>query len=253
MKKIAAGIGILALIAGIAVFILVGNLDKIVKGGLETVGSNLLGVPVKVASVNIELKSGTGQISGLSIANPAGFPGANAFQMDTIRLGINIKSLSKQPLVINELIIQDPRVRLDVNNDGSSNLQKLMATMEENSKQDSTTANDETAVPKKESSKEMGKEDSLRFAFGTLSVTGVTVEVHQEGNGMEKVIIPDIVQQNIGGTAGLAPAEVGKLIVGNIIAGSLEKALKKKLSEKIEEAAGDFFNKIQGAFGSDKN
>ena len=86
MKKILTAVGVLALIAGIAVFMLVGNLDKIVKGGLETVGSELLGVPVKVASVNIELKTGTGQISGVTIANPAGFPAANAFQMDTIPL-----------------------------------------------------------------------------------------------------------------------------------------------------------------------
>ena len=249
MKKILIGIAILALIAGVAVFVLVGNLDKIVKGSLETIGSDLLGVPVKVASVNIELKSGTGQISGLSIANPSGFPAANAFQMDTIRLGINIKSLGKQPLVINELIIKDPNVRLDVKKDGSSNLQKLMATMEENSKQESTAKTEETAAPQKENK----KEDALRLAFGTLSVTGVTVEVNQEGKAVEKVVIPNIVQQNVGGSAGLAPAEVGELVVGSIIASSLQTALEKKLSEKLEEATGDFFNKIKGAFGSDKN
>ena len=122
-----------------------------------------------------------------------------------------------------------------------------MASMEEHGKKDQTAETEEKAAPQKESV----KKDTIRLAFGTLSVTGVTVEVNQDGTAVEKAVVPNIIQQNVGGSTGLAPADVGKLILGNSIAGSLQNALKKKLSEKIEEATGDFFNKIKGAFDSE--
>ena len=90
MKKILIVFAGLAVIAVIALYLLVGNLDKILKGAIEGVGSELLGVPVTVASVELDLKSGTGQISGITVANPAGFQAVNAFQMDMIRLGLDL-------------------------------------------------------------------------------------------------------------------------------------------------------------------
>ena len=51
MKKILIVFAGLAVIAVIALYLLVGNLDKILKGAIEGAGSELLGVPVTVASV----------------------------------------------------------------------------------------------------------------------------------------------------------------------------------------------------------
>ena len=62
MKKILIAVTALVVLAGIGLFFLVGNLDKILKGAIEGVGSELLGVPVTVSSVELELKNGRGQI-----------------------------------------------------------------------------------------------------------------------------------------------------------------------------------------------
>ena len=86
MKKILILLAGLIVIGMVALYLLVGNLDKIIKGAIEGAGSELLGVPVTVASVELDLKSGTGQISGITVANPAGYQAVNAFQMDMIRL-----------------------------------------------------------------------------------------------------------------------------------------------------------------------
>ena len=132
MKKILIGISAIVVVVVLAVVFFLGNIDKIVKGALEGVGSELLGVPVKVASVKIELKSGSGQITGLTIANPTGYSAPNAFQMDMIRLGLNLGSLGKQPIVVDELKVVNPVVQLEVKEDGSSNLKTLQDNIDKN-------------------------------------------------------------------------------------------------------------------------
>ena len=123
MKKILIGISAIVVIAAVlAVVLFLGNIDKIVKGALEDVGSELLGVPVKVASVKIELKNGSGQITGLTIANPTGYSAPNALEMEMIRFGFNLGSLGKQPIVVDELNVINPVVQLEVKEDGSLNL-----------------------------------------------------------------------------------------------------------------------------------
>ena len=74
MKKILIVLAGLIVVGVIVIYLLVGNLDKILKGAIEGAGSELLGVPVTVASVELDLKSGAGQITGISVANPAGYP-----------------------------------------------------------------------------------------------------------------------------------------------------------------------------------
>ena len=71
MKKIIIGsVGVVVLV-GVVIFVMIGNLDKIIKGALEGVGSELLGVQVTVSEVELDIKSGTGQITGFAIANPS--------------------------------------------------------------------------------------------------------------------------------------------------------------------------------------
>ncbi|HDL64480.1 MAG TPA: hypothetical protein ENH12_03735, partial [Proteobacteria bacterium] len=72
----------LVVIAIVALVILLGSLDKIVKGVIEESGSELMGVPVTVADININVFGGAAQITGLKIPNPAGYTTEDAFKMD---------------------------------------------------------------------------------------------------------------------------------------------------------------------------
>lgn len=247
MKKILIGIAAVIVVLVVAVVFLLGNVDKIVKGALEGIGSELLGVPVTVAAVKIDLKSGSGQITGMTIANPSGYTAQNAFQMDMIRLGINLGSLGKQPLVIDELNIKSPVVELEAKKDGSSNLQTLLDNIDKNSaKADNKAAEeqpDTDATPEGE---------PMRIAFGKLAITGVTVNVIAPEQKPEKVVIPDVVEENVGETIGLTPSEIGSLIFGKIITGSLENTIKKNITKKIGEATEGFFKGLKDKMKSGK-
>jgi len=244
MKKILIGIAALLIVGAIALYLLVGNLDKILKGAIEGAGSELLGVPVTVASVELDLKSGMGQISGITIANPVGYKAANAFRMDTIRLGLDLSSLRKQPIVIRELNIQSPTVDLEVNEQGGSNMQTLLDNIKQNS-----AKTDEKAAEEQPSQEETDTKEPVKLSFTKLAITGVTVNGVVPGQEPTQVVLPDIVKENVGGTEGLTPAQVGGVIIGDIAAQSLQAVVEKKLSEKMEEAAQGLFNDLKKKLG----
>lgn len=247
MKKILMSLIGLIVIAGIALFLLIGNLDKIIKGSLEGIGSELLGVPVTVSSLKLDLKSGTGQISGLYIANPPGYQAKNAFQMDMIRLGLDLGSLGRQPLVINDLNISSPIVELEAREDGSSNLKTLLDNIEKNRNQA-----DRKATEQQPEVEGVEKGEPIRISFKKLVITGVNVNVVIPGQNPVKTVIPDIVKANVGGDTGITPAEVGAVIVGDIIDKSLRASLKKKLTDKVEEATKGLLNDIINKLSSGK-
>ena len=76
-------------------------------------------------------------------------------------------------------------------------------------------------------------------------MTGVTVHVNAPGQEPQTVVIPDIVEDNVGNESGLTPGEIGKLIVGRIISSSLENTIKKSLLKKAGEATKGFFDGLK--------
>jgi hypothetical protein len=241
MKRLLVGAAAIAVVVVVGVIVLlVGNIDKIIKGALEGVGSELLGTPVRVAAVEIDLKDGVGQISGLSIANPAGYSSENAFEMNMIRLDLKLSSLDEQPLVVYELKIQDPVVRLEAREDGSANLKTLLDNIEANS-----ARADKKAAEGQSESDNIPQGEPVRISFKELAVTGVQVHVSIPGQEPETVVIPDIVMENVGRERGLTPAEIGTVVIGEIITESLEATLKKKMTEKVKEAAKGFLEDLK--------
>lgn len=240
IKKIGIGVGVLLIVLGIGLYLLLGNLDKILKGTIESVGSELLGVPVTVAEVELDLRSGMGQIRGMSIANPPGYQAQNAFEMDMIRLGIDLSSLSSQPIVINELHIRGPVVELEARDDGSTNLQNLLDNIKKNS-----ASADKKAAEEQPSDAGTAEKEPVKLSFKKLAITGVTVNAVVPDQDPAQVVIPDMMRENVGGSEGLTPAQVGGVIIGDIVARSVAAALQKKLSEKAEEAARGLFDDLK--------
>jgi hypothetical protein len=243
LKKLVIAAAVLAIVVFVGMYLLIGNLDKILKGAIEGVGAELLGVPVTVAEVRLDLKSGVGQINGMRIANPDGFQAANAFQMDTIRLAVDIRSLTSQPLVIDELTISNPVVDLEAKADGTTNLQQLLDNISNNS----AKADEKAAAehPSTEGQQEAGKKEPVKLSFKKLAITGVTLNASVPGQDSAQVVIPDTIKENVGGAEGFTPAQVGGVIIGDIVSQSLQAALEKKLTEKVEEAAKGFFDNLK--------
>ena len=228
MKKILIGLAALVFVIVVAAVWLLGSLDKIVKNQIEIVGTELTGVPVRVGSVGIDLKNGAGQISDLRIASPEGYATAHAFDMSLLRLDIDLHSLGKQPLVLDELTIDSPVINMEINQRGGSNLKEILDNVSKNTQQADAKAETEDSG------------EPIRMAVRKLLITGATFT---ESNPLEEGkprsgTLPVIERTNVGGSEGATPAQVGKLIISDLAGQIAKQEATKKMTNVIEEKTG---------------
>ena len=86
------------------------SLDGLVKSAIHKWGPEITGVAVKVDSVRIEVTEGRGAIRGLFIGNPKGYDAPHALKAAEIRLTLDPASLTKDVVVVKELLIASPDV-----------------------------------------------------------------------------------------------------------------------------------------------
>ena len=114
------GAVVLLLVAGSAWW-LYASMDRLVKQAIESWGPEITGVVVKVESVRLEPTAGRGTIRGLFIGNPKGFDAPQALRLGEMRLTLDAGSLTKDVVVIKELLLVAPDVTYE-RGQGSDNM-----------------------------------------------------------------------------------------------------------------------------------
>ncbi len=125
MKKTLIGISALVVVVAILVWQLYLNLDAIVARAIEDIGSEVTGTSVTVEGVHLQLLEGKAALAGVRVANPPGFTGQTIFLLENISVSLALDSLQKNPIVINRLVVNQPQVFLELNEEGKSNLNVL--------------------------------------------------------------------------------------------------------------------------------
>ncbi len=254
MKKVLIGVVVLlAIVVGVSVFV-VSSLDGIVKGAIETYGSEATGTRVSVADVKIRMKSGEGTIRGLNIANPGGFSDPNIFELGMISARINTDTLMQNPVIIEKVSIRSPAVFYEINKSGVSNVDVLRKNLGGSGGGPGGTARS-------------GGGEQLKMIIRKLVVEGgkVRVRIAALGNREQNVNIPAIRLANVGKkSGGVTAAEVaqilGKHLVKNVKAsvatlgvrqylGKSADAFKKGALDKIGRVGGGLGKAVGGAAG----
>lgn len=121
MKRvlIIGGVVIVAIVVVVA-YTLYSSLDSIIAAGIEKYGSQYTGTAVRVGGVDLDPVSGKGEINGFSVANPAGFETPTAIDVGTIALAVDIGSVTGDPIVIKEIVIDKPRVTYEIGANGNN-------------------------------------------------------------------------------------------------------------------------------------
>lgn len=220
MKKIIIRIfTVLVLLVIVALVVVFFSLNTIVKKGVETIGPELTKVDVKLGSADISPFSGSGKLSKLFIGNPPDYQTPFAMKVDSIKVGVQIASVMKDTIVINEINIQSPEIQFDGGLSGN-NLSKIQDNL--NAAGGGTNAKPAPASPSgKPEKKFIVKDFVLQGAKVHLNVTGLGVPMSAT------VPIPDIHLQNLGtDTGGLTAAQLGE-------------AIMKPLYQSVYKSAGD--------------
>ncbi len=241
MKKLAALVLVLLLVCGGALWFLAsGQLNDFIKAQIETQGSKITSQQVNVNSVEMKLAEGAGIINGFSLGNPKHYKYKNAFSFDTVVLDINIKSLTEDPIVIDEITINNPQAFVELTNNGKANLKEILDEIEKNLPKSNE--------PVKESKT---KEPNIRVTKLTLAQTSLSLDLSALGNKEHQVVLRDINLSNIGGTSGLPASQLGAQIAKEALSSIWEQAKKEQkkkikdtITNKIKEKALDKLNSL---------
>ncbi|MDN3653934.1 hypothetical protein QWY77_14430 [Thalassotalea ponticola] len=253
MNKLALLAATLLLLFGGALWFLASiDWNGYVRSQIEIVGSKLTDNPVRVERVDLTLKEGAGSVYGVTFSNPEQYQQPHALVIDETNLDIVIKSLSNQPIIIENVQLLGSQVFVEFNKNGSSNISELLQNI--NAKFDqSGEPNDEvkTEPPRKQRESQETQETLLIVENLELKDIALTLDLTEVNGKVIELSLPSIQLGNIGGEQGVEASKLGAIIVQRLFKQisvnakqQFERAAKQRAKEKLKQKASDLFNKL---------
>ena len=250
MKKIIIRIvTILILLVIVALVVFFFSLNSIVKKGVETVGPKLTKVDVKLGSADISPFSGSGKLSKLFVGNPSDFKTPYAMQMDSIKVEVQVLSVTKDTIVINEVDIENPEIQFDGGLSGN-NLSTIQNNLGSGDAKTAAPASSSSGTEKQK--KFIVKDFVFKGAKVHLNVTVPAVNIPMSAT----VTIPDIHLENIGEKEGGVTAaelcqQVMKPLYDDVLkeATSLASGAVKNVENLGKGAVGQVTTNLPGGIG----
>ena len=237
MKKkiiISLVVALVLVIAG-TVFTVLTNLDSIVKAAIEKYGSEATKTAVRVSSVKIKLTNGEGALRGLTIADPPGFSFPSIMTLDDISIRIEVKSITRTPIVIDNILVSGPEVFYEMKEDRTANVDVLKKNL-------TPSGPSQEAKPKKSSK---GKEVRLRIRKLVFEKGKVHVRVAKLGDKPYILELPRLELIDIGKQRGATPEEIGR-IVASALAEETGQAVAKSGGQRLlRKGAEDLLNRYR--------
>lgn len=197
MKKLLYIGGALLVVIAIGLYVLFSSLNSIVKAAVEKVGSDATQAQVRLKEVDIQITSGKGAMRGLTVGNPSGFKTDRAFSLGEISLQVDVGSVTKDTIIIKEIVIAAPEVTYELAS-GGSNIDALQRNV------NAYTGGGGAKAEKSKGSGEGGKKlviENLYVRNGKVNVSATAL-----GGKTMTTPLPDIHLTNIGKQSGGATA-----------------------------------------------
>jgi hypothetical protein len=228
-SKLLIGVGVFVLIIVVLVMMLFGNLNGIVKGVIEKVGTGVTGVSVTVGAVDIKISEGSAAIRDLSVANPKGFSAKPMLDFGELAVKLDVKGK-----VINHVKVASPHILFEQKG-ATSNFQTLQKNMAgDKPKEEPTEAPAEEPAP--------AEGETAIIQIDLIEIIDAQVNVVSDQLPEPKNITIKLIKiENLKGTG----EEIGKQIMsqltsqiikevsGQALKGELDKAINKSLGDKL--------------------
>jgi hypothetical protein len=240
--KALGGLAVIVLLAVvIGGYLLVSNLDGIIKGVIEDVGSDLTQTKVTLDGVKLDLTTGKGQLSGLTIANPRGFDSDYAFRLEDITIALDLKTLSGPVIVISEVSIEGAKLNAEQKGE-TTNLGVLMENVEKSSKKANKTQVD---APDKTDPAD------VRLMLEKFVFVNTQGKIITEQSGEKALKLPDVRRNNIGNkTTGLTPEQLADELLQSVMK-QVQKAVESYLADMAKDAIEDSIKEKMGLSDGD--
>ena len=232
MKKLLIAGGVLVVLLVGAVAFLASNLDSIVEKTIETIGPDMTGVSVKVSKVSIKLTDGRGEIIGLAVGSPKGYKASQTVRLGSIVLALDPATVTKDVIVVRELIIEAPDMTYE-KGPGGSNLDVIQRNVDAYVKKNFGGAS-------RDKSKKDGAAKETKFIIEKLQIRNGKVNMPGAIAGRDiKAALPPVNLQNVGKSRGGATgAEVASIVVKQMTDGAIASATRA-IAQEARGRAGE--------------
>jgi hypothetical protein len=232
-------LGLAVVVVAAVVFLVISNLDAIVKAAMEKYGSEATGSAVTVASVRISLREGSGSISGLRIGNPPGFTTPAALDLEDITIEVDTGSVTGDPVVIRKVRVAGPRVMYEIDKSGRANLQEIMRNLERLTKPGAP------AEPAEK--KEAGEGKNLLIRDIIVEGGKVDARVAAFPGKDFSADLPRLHLTNVGGEGGATPSELARQILRPIMSRAAQAAAQSGgAAQYLGKSAEDAKRMLEG-------
>lgn len=199
--------------------------DRVVARAIERSGTEALGTRVTVGSLTLRLAEGSGRITGLRVAQPAGFGSGDAVAFGEIVLDLDVASLATgDPYVLELARVADPVVTYVVLEDGRSNLDALRASL----------ARTGDADPAPSPSEQAG--EPVRVRIDRLEIEGGRIhgDLSRAGLGARDAALPAIRLARVGGERGLPPERLAAVVGQRFVAHTIVAVTASGIGEVLQ-------------------
>jgi len=233
-KFLWAAVAVLALIIGGGAFWLYQSLDKVVATAIRSYGPEITGVPVKLERFQVKPAEGLASLVGLELGNPNGFKTPRALALGTVRMQLDVASLTKEVVLIKEIVIEKPEVAYEYAA-GGSNLDVIQRNVE--TYVASLTSKNEPV------SKDTAKQKKVIIERLVIRDARAAVSADVLHGKAVTLVLPEIRLADIGKKAGgVTPAEATRQVVGAISQSATKAVAPLKLGGTMESIKKGFSN-----------
>lgn len=217
-KLLSYALVLLVLVAGTGMFFL----DRIVKQGIETVGTQVAKVEVKLDDAGVSLFSGKGALRGLQVANPKGYRVPQAVTVGQALVVLKPLSVFSERVVIRSVVVQETEIHYE-KRDGKTNLDVLQANIE-------------SALPDRDKKTKPGKKlqiDSLVIRNAKVHVYGDKPDEPPTVLTLNEIHLKDLGQ----GPEGITGAELTRQLTTAVIKDTLA-AMVRGVTDRLKGLFG---------------
>lgn len=240
---------VIVIVIGVVAYRVIGSLDKIIQAGIETYGSKITQADVSLDKVSLDLTKGQAALHGLQIGNPSGYKTDYLLKLDQISMTLDTSTITKNPVVIKEIVIDKPSVIYELAS-GGSNVDALLKNVKSY-----------TGTESKQGSG--GEEHKLIINDLIIKDGQVNLSASALNGKTMTAPLPDIHMKDIGkDEGGATPGEVTEKIMAQIKSGATTavgsiKNLPGAVSDQLQgvggavkDRLGEAGKKLKGLFGN---
>lgn len=223
LKRLAVAVVIPVLVLAGGVILLLSQVDRIAKVAIEKGGTFATGTPTTVADVSIGLFSGKFALSGLSIANPAGFTSPAFMSLGSGGVDLSVASLTGSTIEVPRFALDALEVNLE-RRDGATNYGAILDSL----KRLQGSGGGGGATPP--------AQDEKKLVIGSLELSNIVVKIDMAGgpkavSDLTRVTIPieKISLSNVGKTGtgvagtGVTVSELSSLVISAVLRAAADK------------------------------